>query len=108
MPLECHARQQQIQIPFRSGTTVNHLLYVDDIKLYAKSKRDIDLRVHLTKVFSTDNGMTFSLGKCGCLIVSRGKIKHTNRVEMPNGHLDGIAESYKRSTEKQYLNKKTE
>ncbi|TWW76608.1 hypothetical protein D4764_13G0012700 [Takifugu flavidus] len=27
---------------FRNGTTVSHLLYMDDIKLYAKNERDID------------------------------------------------------------------
>ena len=30
---------------FKSGTTINHLLYMDDIKLYAKNEQDIDCRL---------------------------------------------------------------
>ena len=57
--------------PFKNGTTINHFLYMDDIKLYAKSERDIDLLIHPPRVFSNDIGMSFSLRKCGHLIVRR-------------------------------------
>ncbi|TWW59287.1 hypothetical protein D4764_06G0008170 [Takifugu flavidus] len=30
----------------RSGTTISHLLYMDDIKLYAKNERDTDCLIH--------------------------------------------------------------
>ncbi|TWW76590.1 hypothetical protein D4764_13G0012520 [Takifugu flavidus] len=42
---------------FQSGTTINHLLYMDDIKLYAKNKRDIDSLINLTSIYSKDIGM---------------------------------------------------
>ena len=48
---------------FRSGTTINHLLYMDDIKVYATSERDIDSLIHWTRVFNNDIGMTVGLGK---------------------------------------------
>ena len=57
---------------FKSGTTINHLLNMGDIKLYAKNEQDIDSLIHLTRVFSFDIGMTFGLAKCGRLIVNRG------------------------------------
>ena len=37
---------------FKIGTTINHLLYMDEIKLYAKNEQDIDSMIHLTRVFS--------------------------------------------------------
>ena len=66
---------------FKSGTTINHLLYMDDIKLYAKNEQDIDSLIHLTGVFSFDIGMTFGLAKCGRLIVNRGKESAYQRVK---------------------------
>ena len=80
---------------FKSGTTINHLLYMDDIKLYAKNEQDIDSLIHLTRVFSADIGMTFGLAKCGRLIVSRGKVKNTSGINLPGGRIDDIDESYK-------------
>ena len=80
---------------FKSGTTINHLLYMDDIKLYAKNEQDIDSLIHLTRVFSSDIGMTFGLAKCGRLIVNRGKVKSTCGISLPEGQIDDVDESYK-------------
>ena len=33
---------------FKSGVTICHPLYMDDIMLYAKNERDIDSLIHLT------------------------------------------------------------
>ncbi len=37
---------------FRSGTIISHLLYMDDIKLYARNEQDIDSLIHLTRLYS--------------------------------------------------------
>ena len=80
---------------FKSGTTFNHLLYMDDIKLYAKNEQDIDSLIHLTRVFSSDIGMKFGLAKCERLIVNRCKVKSTCGISLPEGQIDDIDESYK-------------
>ena len=49
---------------FISGTIINHLLYMNEIKLYAKNEQDIDLVIHLNRVFRSDIGITFGLAKC--------------------------------------------
>ena len=46
---------------FKGIITINHLLYVDDIKLYAENDQDIDSLMHLTRAFSFDISMTFGL-----------------------------------------------
>ena len=56
---------------FKIGTTINHLLYMDEIKLYAKNEQDIDSMIHLTRVFSYDINITLGLAKCERLIVNR-------------------------------------
>lgn len=48
---------------FRSEVTICHLLYMEDIKLYAKSDRDIDSLIHLTRIYSKDIEMAFKLDK---------------------------------------------
>ena len=70
---------------FKSGTTINHLIYMGEIKLSSKNEQDIDSLMHLTRVFSSDIGMTFGLAKCGRLIVNRGKVKSTSGISLPEG-----------------------
>ena len=80
---------------FKSGTTVNHVLYIDDIKLYAKNEQDIDSLIRLTWMFSSYISMTFGMAKFRCLIVNRGKVKSTSGISLPEGQIDDIDESYK-------------
>uniref|UniRef100_A0A8C4WGB1 Reverse transcriptase domain-containing protein n=1 Tax=Gopherus evgoodei TaxID=1825980 RepID=A0A8C4WGB1_9SAUR len=80
---------------FRNGTTISHLLYMDDIKLYAKNERDIDSLIHLTRIYSEDIGMSFGLEKCGRMVVKRGKVVKTDGVELPAGHIADIQTNYK-------------
>ena len=80
---------------FKSGATISHLLYMDDIKLYAKNERDIDSLIHLTRIYSEDIGMSFGLEKCGQMIARRGKMIKTDRLELPAGRIADIQNSYK-------------
>ena len=43
---------------------VNHLLYMDDLKLYARSNKEIESLVNTERIFSDDNHMQFGLDKC--------------------------------------------
>ena len=53
---------------------LNHLLFMDDLKLYSKSEEQIDSLIQSTHIFSTDIGMEFGIRKCGVLVLKRGKI----------------------------------
>ena len=46
---------------------LNHLLYMDDLKLFAKNEEQIDTLVRTVHVFSSDIGMEFGMKKCGML-----------------------------------------
>ena len=94
-PLSDIIRKSDYGYKFKSGTKINHLFYMDDIKLYAKTERDIDSLIHLTRIFSQDIGMSFGLDKCGRLIVKRGKITKTDGIDLPEGHIDDVEEKYK-------------
>lgn len=79
---------------FKSGTTINHL-YMDKIKLYAKSEWDSNLLIHLIQIYSEDSGMSFGLEKCGWMMVERGKAVKTDGAELPAGHIADIQSGYK-------------
>ena len=94
-PLSALLDKSTYECRFKSGTTINHLLYMDDIKLYAKNEQDIDSLMHLTRVFSSDIGITFGLAKCGRFIVNKGKVKSTSEISLRGGQIDDIDENYK-------------
>ena len=51
-----------------SREKVNHLLFMDDLKLYGRSSEKLEMLVEMVKLFSDDVGMKFGLEKCdvGC------------------------------------------
>ena len=59
---------------------INHLLFMDDLKLYGKSENEIKGLVSIVEVFSQDIDMEFSMKKCGVVIMNRGKVKATDKI----------------------------
>ena len=64
---------------------LNHLLFMDDLKLYAKSGEQTNTPVRTVHVFSTDISMEFCIKKCGVLTMRRGKIVKSERMRLPDG-----------------------
>ena len=52
---------------------VNHLPFMDDLKLFGKSEDQIDSLVQTVKLFCEFIGMEFGLKKCGVLLMKGGK-----------------------------------
>ena len=57
---------------------INHLLYIDDIKIYANGKENMKRLLHLLQTFSTDINMTLNLNKCALISIKKGKIENDN------------------------------
>ena len=55
----------------------NHLLCMEDLKLYAKSEREFYSLVQTVRIFYDDVGMVFDLDKCAVLVLKRGKMVRT-------------------------------
>ena len=53
---------------------INHLLFMDDLKLYTNSEEQTNTLVRTVYVFSTDISMEFGIKKCEILTMKRGKI----------------------------------
>ena len=56
------------------GVKINHLLFMDDLKMFAKNKNEIDSLVSTVQMISQDIGMQFGVKKCGVTIMKRGKL----------------------------------
>ena len=66
---------------------LNHLLFMDDFKLFAKNEEQIDTLVGTVHVFSTDIGMEFGMRKCGILTMKRGKVVRSEGLKLPNNEV---------------------
>ena len=68
----------------RSQEKINHLIYMDDIKLFAKNEKELDTLIHTVRIYSQDIGMEFSIEKCALLVMKSGKRHRTDGMELPN------------------------
>ena len=64
--------------------TISHLLYMDDIKLYAATKSQMQSLVSSTEKFSEDICMEFGIDKCKTLNVNKGKIRQFEGFQLEN------------------------
>ena len=68
----------------RSQENINHLMYMDDIKLFAKNEKELETLIHTFRIYSQDIGMEFGIGKCALLVMKSGKRHLTDGIEIPN------------------------
>ena len=96
-PLSYILRDAKQGYTLKPGNKINHLLYVDDLKLYAKNEKDLTALIETVRIFTTDICMEFRLEKCAKQIIQRGNIKITDRLNLDIGKIKdaGIETGYK-------------
>ena len=68
----------------RSQEKINHLMYMDDIKLFAKNERELETLIHAVRIYSQDIGMEFGIEKCAMHVMKSGKRHMIDGMELPN------------------------
>ena len=68
-----------------SKEKINHLLFMDDLKLYSRSEKGLDSLVQTIRVFSEDVGMEFGIEKFVMLVMEKGKTVKSVGIELQNG-----------------------
>ena len=68
----------------RSQEKINHLMYMDDIKLLAKNEKELENLIHTVRIYSQDIGIEFGIEKCTLLVMKSGKQNLTDGIELPN------------------------
>ena len=71
----------------KNGEKINHLLYMDDLKLYARNEKDLDSLIQSVRFFSKDIGMQFGVKKCAVLIMKRGRQIKSDGVKIPGSNV---------------------
>ena len=66
-----HSDNQEMQ-------RLNHLLYMDYIKIYAATNNQLQGLLLLNQTFSRDIKMVFGIGKCKTLCIAKGKLEMRN------------------------------
>ena len=85
IPLTLVLRKMKASYKFNSnGEQINHLMFMDDIKLYAKNESGLDALVQSVRIVSNDIGMEFGVEKCAMLVIKRGKVVESNGIDLPN------------------------
>ena len=73
---------------------VSHLVYMDDIKLFASSRQHLDSLLTTLSLFSDDICMKFGCSKCNILTLTRGCITPTDdfkRLSVSNSTIASLA-----------------
>ena len=68
-----------------SKEKINHLLFMNDLKLYSHNEKELDLLDQTICIFSKDIGMEFGIEKCAMLVIEKGKIVKSVGIELLDG-----------------------
>ena len=67
IPLSFILRKEKAAYEFsESKEKINHILFMDDLKLHSRSEEGLDSLVQTVRVFSEDIGIEFGIEKCVC------------------------------------------
>ena len=66
-------------------TPINQLLFMDDLKIYSKTERELQSLVHTVQMISKDISMEFGMDKCSTVRIKKGKVCDMEDNEMPDG-----------------------
>ena len=67
-----------------SQEKINHLKYMNDIKLLQKNEKKLEILIHAVRIYSQDIGMEFGIEKCAMLVMKNGKRHLTEEMELQN------------------------
>ncbi|XP_064076354.1 uncharacterized protein LOC135194637 [Vanessa tameamea] len=77
-PLSRILSDSKIGYQLTRDIAVSHLMYMDDIKLFSKSVKEMKEMIKITAQFSKDINMNFGLDKCKTLTIKKGKLIEKN------------------------------
>ena len=69
----------------KSGEKLNNLLFMDDLKNFAKSECEVNGLASTVQILRNDIGMEFRIRECGVLASKRRKVVSSKGEEMPDG-----------------------
>ena len=52
---------------------INHLMYMDDIKLFAKNEKELEILIHAVRIYSQDIGIELGIENCAMRVMKSRK-----------------------------------
>ena len=68
-----------------SKEKINHLLFMDDLKLHSQGEKRLESLLQAVRVFSKDIGMEFGIEKYAMLVMEKEKILKSVGIQLPDG-----------------------
>ena len=65
---------------------ISHLSYMDDLKIFSKDHKSMQMCVSIVETFSRDIGMEFGIEKCATIEIKKGKVTRGGDIAL----LDGV------------------
>lgn len=65
------------RLNMRNCRKLSHLLYIDDLKLFAENQNQLYSMIDTVHTFSRDIGMSFGLDKCAIINIEKGNVIRT-------------------------------
>ena len=84
IPLIVILRKCEAGYSYGNNIEINHLLFMDDFKLYAKTSSQLDSLIQTVRIFSNNIGVKFGIEKSAVLIVKRGKMTQSEGITLPD------------------------
>ena len=84
VPLTQALRKVESGNTLKNRENFNHLLLIDDLKIFAKSDCEVYRLVSTVQMFNKHIGMEFRIKKCGVIVLKRGKVVLSEGVKMPD------------------------
>ena len=73
IPLTQILRKLKSGYTLKNEETLNHILFMDDLKIFAKSDSEVDGLVSTVQILSNDIGMEFGIKKVWCTCIEKRK-----------------------------------
>ena len=61
---------------------INHLLFMDDLKLFARNEKEAEKLTNTVRIFPKDIRMELGVNKCAHVTMKRHKIVNTGGMEL--------------------------
>jgi len=90
IPLTTMLNKKKEGYKINKNYKINHLLYMDDLKIFAHNENEITTLVKEVQQFSQDIGMEFGINKCGVLNIKNGRVTHTDGIEVGENIIKNI------------------
>ena len=88
IPLFLRSIKQGYSFP-KGETNLNHLLFMNDLKLYGSNQNEIDSVVKTVEIVTKDIAIKFHRDKCGVLTMKKEREIECDGIELKHGEENG-------------------